>query len=456
MAFLVIRFLVGFDGFYGQDSYEYLRYSDALRDFYLYGTNPGDYFWPVMYPLISSVLSLVIDTKCVLVLISFGSFLGIIGLIRKVIGELYPDEKSNSTINLFILITLCFSPYFFRSSLIGMSDMLACFFMVCSLLGLIMYNKSSLAKWGVLFVGMAVAAFMTRYVCAVMILPMGSYFIYLLLARKKWGTIGISVVVTCLILLPHFLIRGEGSMNFLGHSWLTSWNPMNFFENKFATQDGFHEHPYINLLYLFSPLFHPGYLLIGAGLLVFSRFKIKEGAPCYLVVGVVLYLIFIGGIQIQNMRFFVVVFPFCVILFYPAFARGKEKLPSKLFVAGVVVALLSQTAYFTYSFSKFNERHLLERAVAEKMLEMDFEGPIYSFSLDIALKNRGVDNEFRSLWSSTYSVFERGGYVLFNVDEFEEQWKDKAPMINWNKLVTEYQLILVIDFGQGWKLYAIE
>ena len=44
IAFLVIRLGLNFDGFYGQDSYEYLRYTDALTNYYTSGENPGDYF----------------------------------------------------------------------------------------------------------------------------------------------------------------------------------------------------------------------------------------------------------------------------------------------------------------------------------------------------------------------------------------------------------------------------
>ncbi|MBT4776011.1 MAG: hypothetical protein HON99_09865 [Crocinitomicaceae bacterium] len=451
-----MRLVLEFDGFYGQDSYEYLRYTEALKDYYLNGTDPGDYFWPVMYPLISSFFSLLIDSKWVLVLISFGSFLGIISLITKIIGELYPAKKSATITNLYVLISFCFSPYFFRSSLIGMSDMLACFFAVSSLYTLLKYNKYFQLKWAILFMVAAVAAVMTRYASAVMILPMGCYFVYLLLAGKRWLTIGTSIVIACLVLMPHFLIRGVGSLNFLGHSWLTNWNPINFFAHSFATHDGFQEHSFSNLLYVFSPFVHPGYLLVGSGLLMFSKFRLKNGAPWYVVAGVFLYLLFLAGVEMQNMRFFVIVFPFCVLLFYPAFVRGRNKLPRVLFSSGVIVAILLQTAYFTYSFSKFHKQQALEKSVAKKIIDMNLKGPIYAFSLDVALTNRGVVNEFKNLWSTKFDKFELGSHVLFNPESTLKQWKGRSPVINWNKLLAEYQLTLVMDFGEGWKLYKIE
>ena len=43
----LVRFLYGFDGAFGQDPYEYLRYTDALKNWMVNGTHPGDYFWPI-------------------------------------------------------------------------------------------------------------------------------------------------------------------------------------------------------------------------------------------------------------------------------------------------------------------------------------------------------------------------------------------------------------------------
>ena len=317
-----------------------------------------------MYPLISSVFGLLLNSKLVLVLISFLSFLGIIILIRRVLRVLFANIENENTLNLFVFITLVLSPYFFRASLVGMSDMLACFFVVASFYGLLNYNSLKLTKWAIWTAGFAIAAVMTRYVSALLILPMAIQFIYALLKNRNWKALFISILVVGIIVLPHLIIRGAGSMAFLSHSFLTSWSPSNFFQSQFATSEGTMSHAYPNFLIGLSPFFHPGYLLIGLGCLIFVRFKNLSKSQWYLVAMIVLYLVFVGGMSVQNMRFFIIVFPFCTMLFYPAFIRGKEKLPKWLFMLGFASAMLIQVGYFSLSFSKFQVHHQLEKAVA--------------------------------------------------------------------------------------------
>lgn len=60
LALLGFRFLIDFNGLYGQDSHEYLRYTCRLLDFWTSGSNPGDYFWPMNYPFYGSFLALII------------------------------------------------------------------------------------------------------------------------------------------------------------------------------------------------------------------------------------------------------------------------------------------------------------------------------------------------------------------------------------------------------------
>jgi hypothetical protein len=49
LLMLILR-IVGFDGLYGQDSYEYLRYATAIHYYRPDGSHPGIYFWPVLFP----------------------------------------------------------------------------------------------------------------------------------------------------------------------------------------------------------------------------------------------------------------------------------------------------------------------------------------------------------------------------------------------------------------------
>ena len=54
---LIFNLLTGFNGLYGQDSFEYLRYSRELHEYLSGGELPGTFFWPVLYPLSGAVVS---------------------------------------------------------------------------------------------------------------------------------------------------------------------------------------------------------------------------------------------------------------------------------------------------------------------------------------------------------------------------------------------------------------
>jgi len=81
---------------------------------------------------------------------------------------------------------------------------------------------------------------------------------------------------------------------------------------------------------------------------------------------------------------------------------------------------------------------------------------LYSFDIDVALKGRGLDFDYRNLWQTEYKSFERGSLVLFNEDKFQTRWEQHNPMINWYNLKNNYELKQVKDFNSGWILYRIE
>ena len=62
--FLVAR-AIGFDGVYGQDAYEYMRFSESLKNFITSGVNPGAFNWPIGYPLAVSLIDFIINNTFV-------------------------------------------------------------------------------------------------------------------------------------------------------------------------------------------------------------------------------------------------------------------------------------------------------------------------------------------------------------------------------------------------------
>ena len=93
---------------YGQDGYEYLRYTKAIRIFILEGEHPGDYFWPLYYPIIGAILSLIISkTALALQLVSVLS-LGISAVyLNKILTLLFPKKKYTAEYGDALLDDIC-------------------------------------------------------------------------------------------------------------------------------------------------------------------------------------------------------------------------------------------------------------------------------------------------------------------------------------------------------------
>ena len=57
--FFIMYRILNFNGLYGQDAHEYYRYSLALANFLTGGPDTEPFFWPVLYPAIGAILSIV-------------------------------------------------------------------------------------------------------------------------------------------------------------------------------------------------------------------------------------------------------------------------------------------------------------------------------------------------------------------------------------------------------------
>ena len=156
--FIFILRIAGFDGLYGQDSYEYLRYTNAIQEYITTGTHPGNYFWPVLYPTSGSLLGFVFGTALALQLISCLSFSIACVYILKTIRLLYPTAQFRF---FYVLIFAIFCPFLLKMGIIVMSDALTLVFVVLAFYFFFKsyYKNTSLAP---IFI-FATCALMTRY-----------------------------------------------------------------------------------------------------------------------------------------------------------------------------------------------------------------------------------------------------------------------------------------------------
>ncbi len=454
IVWVVFRFFFDFDGLYGQDGYEYLRYTKALNLYFKTGTFPGDYFWPLYYPIAGAILSFLLKPVIALQLVSFISYLIVILYSFKIIKLIYPQNRNA---RIFCMLFLGLSPYMLRLSLSVMSDMLSTAFVVLCFYNGLLYFKTSSLKSLYLVVIFGLSAIMTRYATFVVLLPLGLYTLYIYISRKEhFKHLPFFILIGALLLFPHYLIRYENTTEFLQHDWLKSWSITNFYKRSFTTPDGTNSNFLPNIIYAFSSLFHPRYLF--SGILFFPfLFKnfLKERAVILLIISFLGYSLFLSGIPFQNSRFLALSFPLLLIILYPSFQLLVDKFLSlKICIVAGIITFILQLLLCYLALKPAQERNHLEKEIAQEL--MPYQNVVlYSFDIDVALQGRGLHFEYQNLWQQEYTTVHENSLLLFNPQKFSQQWNGKNPMKNWNFISTNYHLQVLEELPEGWKLYKI-
>jgi hypothetical protein len=451
----LLRLLGGFDGVYGQDPYEYLRYAQALRHFFLTGIPPGDYFWPVGYPLAGALLSLIIpNTALSLQLISALS-LGLIYFYSlKIVSLIYPSTHKTHLV--FSGVFMVVSPYMLRFGLSVMSEVFTLGTLVAGTYFILAFVK----KQGIhtLWIGVFLfsVSVMSRYAAAILILPMGIYgLIAFFRQQQKWYFFLVAGVAALIPLVPHLLIRADNPGGFIFQDLLTLWSPQHFFQRNFSTPDGITHYSLPNLGYSLAGLFFPRYFALGIVIVLLGFRKLIFPGPSRVIgLGVLLYLIFLAGIPFQNNRFLLLAFPFFIILLYPAiqycFGLVEKRMQWGLFV----LVVMGQILLFTVSFKKVWSRAQLEREIYAYLSQ--HPSAIYTLDMDISLKGRGYTAPLHNMLENYYDKVDTNALVLFNPAIFTQQWKGKNPVLNWEHFNKDHHLTEIKTFKQGWKAYVFK
>lgn len=451
--FLFFYYGLNFDGLYGQDAYEYLRYSKAIKNFLVTGENPGNNIWPPIYPIFGALLSFITQkVDLALLLISIFS-LSISALyLYKIINILFSKSKYAT---LFVLVFFLLSPTILRSGIIIMSDILALCFIVLVVYHFIMYKQNKHIKYFYYITVFSVLAFLTRYVSALILLPFILNALVLFIKQKNSLKHLVFIpVIVFVLLLPHILIRLHNPIEFLSHQWLQHWSFNNFFQNNFSKEEGTFSYFLPNIIYAFSNIFSPKYLFVGIIFIpFFNRFKFKNKNIIF--ISLLLYALFLAGIPYQNNRFLMLTFPFILILCYPVFIYlSNYKFLKKLFYFGIFLIIIFQFFLIFKILENTLQRNKLEIEMAE-LLEPYQGNILYSFDIDIALQGRGLKFEYKNLWRKRYFNVENEALVLFHPSKFKKQWKDENPILNFNYLQENYNLKIIENYSEGWILYKI-
>ena len=453
LLFIVIHYLIGFDGLYGQDAYEYLRYTDAIKTFLVSGKPPGDYFWGVYYPIFGSFLSFIVpNTAFALQLLSAISLVITSIYIEKTIRLLYPNES----VGWFPFLFFTLSPIVLIHSFLVMSDLLACCYTTVAIYFLLLFSKVVKTKTIVLGIAFTSLAILTRYASFVVLFPFGLWALITIIKHKKYSILVYAIFILAIIAIPHLWIRSQNSLQFLSHEWLNSWQITNLFQRNFSTVDGEMHNHFINLIYIFFSFAHPIFLVFGSARVITILLKSDFHLDRYqklILTAIVIYALFIGGIPFQNKRFLLVSFPLVVVLLFPFIQNLilSVKYKKALFVS-IGILQISLGLYFG---KPFYDRNCLEKNVATQLKPYQNQ-TLYSFDIDIALQGRKLAFNYQSLFSKKYSQFEENALVLVNENQIWKQWKGKNPAVNLLNLKKNYRLILIKKYNPDWKLYQIQ
>lgn len=96
--------------------------------------------------------------------------------------------------------------------------------------------------------------------------------------------------------------------------------------------------------------------------------------------------------------------------------------------------------------------HRFEKKVAKATHALDDSKTIYAFYVTPSLGSYDVPNPRVDLWGEDID-FEKGGYVIFNPELFED---NSRVMKNWNRLNELYELEIIDDLPENWRIYRIQ
>lgn len=439
----------GFNGLYGQDSHEYLRYLRALTGFVKGAGDPGPFFWPVMYPFAGMIFSLIMPSILSLQMVSLAAGMLTFLYCNKLLQVIYPAGKERQRYCIFFILL---SPFFIRASVVGMSDMLCCYFLTACYYYAFLWKQKENSRDVILACCFGLLAIQTRYAAALMMLPLIP--VIFSLFRNRYSILFLVIASGTLALTPTVFFKPQEGFSFLHHPWLETWNPVNIFKSRFVTSEGIFDYTFPNIIYVLAVNLHPGYCFAGIAFLLFSL-KPDPAIPRLWIVSIFIYLIFLAGIPFQNLRFLLPVFPFIMIILYPGFEKLWRKIPTLKYRIWIMSAAFVLQMVFTYRAILPMYKYQQEEFVIAEELKQRPPVKLYTFSIDGALRTYQVPQEIINLWNMTDPNPVSGSLVLYNPSRFEMQYTSTPPSRIYNQWRKQGRLAYDKALNNGWHLYKV-
>ncbi|HRH69724.1 MAG TPA: glycosyltransferase family 39 protein [Flavobacteriales bacterium] len=443
--------LAGYHGLNGQDTHDYLRIARTWTAWMDGAPRPVMVEHPHGYPIAGALLGRIMGSEHIaLQAISAVCMLGLLLLVRGLLRRTFPGSGS---IDLFVLLALGSSPFLLRYSLMVMTDVPSAVLAFMAYVCAVRWWLDRKMKWLVLALGAAALAMMVRIAVAPMLMALAVIVVHG--ERKgragRWSVIGGVTAVCCAAVL--LIIPFSEVWQTLMRSPLGEWSPLNLVRRDFRLDDGDLHYTVPNIAYVVCVAGHPGFLLMGLGLLPF--FRRSDLRPAHARIAaflLVCYLLFIGGMPFQNFRMLVLAQPFVAVLLYPAFERALVWLQEKgvRLSWAVALVLLAQTVLFVRAMAPFAHQAAVERDLAAEVNALP-PSRVYTHGMGGALNTYCPDVQVTELWYGVIDRFEPGSLILVRPTNLEEQWEGLAPAINWQRAGQQGVDELVIH-PDGWVL----
>ena len=429
--------LAGYHGLNGQDTHDYLRIARTWTAWMAGAPRPVMVEHPHGYPMAGAMLGMVVGSEhLALRIISAGAMLVLLLLVRGLLRRSFPGS---ARIDLLVLLALGTSPFLLRYSLMVMSDIPSTVLVFTTYVCAVRWWIDQRVQWLIAALVAAGLAITVRLAVAPMLMALALILIHGESKGRmgRWLFVAATTAVCCAVLLLNVPL--EEVWGILMRSPLGEWSPMNLIRRDFRLDDGDLHYTVPNIGYVISVFGHPGFLLMGAGLLPFLRRSdlrpVHARIAAFLVV---CYLLFIGGMPFQNFRMLVLAQPLVAVLLFPAFARAWGWLQAKgLRLSWFVgVLLLAQAGLLARAMAPFVHQASIERDLAAQVNALR-PARVYTHGMGGALNTYCPDVAVTELWYGVIVRFDPGSLVLVRPANLEEQWEGLPPAINWERAIQQ-------------------
>lgn len=473
-----------FDGLYGQYPFAYYDYAvGPLRDSLARLSLPTPPFWPLGYPLLIVVASLVVGRTPLagqVVALTAAALVPVFTfLLARAMVRFEKEESQSHAIRVATVsgLLVALTGQLWQSGFVVMADTPALAAATLSAWALARYGLAGRLPWLVLAAAALACAILTQWAYALLVLPWAVFLVLCAARSRAWRRSAVhgavAVAIGTVILAPELALTvlhrlRYGAATYAADLQIYTWNPLNAFRREFDTHDGHLAYRLPNGLYYalwtahwfaFTPFVVP---LIAVGLWMLAQRR--AWMPVALLAGwpAVIYTVRAGAPG-QNFRFILAYIPPLAILIGLGFdwllaalaprwriwALGA--LAAVLVVRGITGAHLCQT---------FIDRKNGDVETARWVEAQTPTGStLLAFSLTLTFQHYSGLKTLELFYQTradlqALAASGRPAYLLVDVRNMETQWRDRPLGANYRWLRDGPGLIALGEH-RGYTLFRV-